>query len=86
MLWRLSRDPRCEDFVVGSANDENAFVHTSLAILPGRGFGIKRHAAELLDGIVKKHFSKTLADVPCSVTVEVRELDGDSYQKAVSID
>ena len=70
---------------VGSGAGNNAFIHLSLAVLPGRSEEQRKDIADKLFEVVKSRFPKTVADTPSSITLEIRELDGVSYCKLSSI-
>lgn len=75
-----SRAVRYGSFCVGNGASNNAFVHLTLAILPGRDQQTKQKAAQTLMSTLLAHFPRT-SESPHSITCEVRELDGPSYQK-----
>ncbi len=76
-----SRVHRLEEFRVANGSKQNVFVHLSVALLPGRSAESKSQLAQSLFAKLKSGFPRTLAESPHSVTLEIRELDGSSYQK-----
>lgn len=72
-------------FRVGDGCVGNSFIHISLAILPGRSSEIKSAISKRLFGAVREILSDKLLTNPISLTLEVRELDGPSYQKISTI-
>jgi 5-carboxymethyl-2-hydroxymuconate isomerase len=72
-------------FRVGEGAAKNVFIHLSLAILPGRSSVEKKTAGEELFKVLKQNFPLTLAEAPHSLTLEVRELDEETYCKASTI-
>lgn len=65
--------------VIGAADDLNEFLHITLKLLPGRDVSLKKRMAEALHnvacGAVHTEYSN------CCITVEVMELDGETYIK-----
>ncbi len=78
-----SRAIRLDQFLVGCAPTDQAFVHASLAILSGRPAEIKRQLADsLLQVLQKMRFGPENSDV--QLCVEIIDIDRGSYAKARS--
>jgi 5-carboxymethyl-2-hydroxymuconate isomerase len=67
-----SRIVRSDDYVIGDANESNAFVHLSILVLKGRSVDLKNGIASNLLKILKEHFAEStnLLDLQISVTIE----------------
>jgi 5-carboxymethyl-2-hydroxymuconate isomerase len=69
-----SRAIECSNYYVGNGHPENAFVHLSLAVLPGRKTETLKNTGEMIHGILKSHFSQSFKKLNLQITLEVREL------------
>lgn len=78
-----SRLVRHDNFLVSNGEKEQAFVHLHLAIMPRDPEIQKKTTAALLE-VLKKEFAESLATKNCAFSVEIRQLDKDSYVKASS--
>jgi len=79
-----SRIIPCPNYFVSDGKKDQAFVHLELAILPGRDAEVKKRVSRELLAMLKNAFPITAAEKICSFTVEIRELDGDSYSKELT--
>jgi len=70
-----------EDFLVSDGERDQAFAHLQLAILP-REEKIRNESTEALLNVLKDVFAGSLATKNCGLSVEIRDLDRDSYRKA----
>lgn len=73
-------------FVVGDGAPDRAFISLNLAILSGRGDQLKTRIAEDAAQVLRQAFPRTLAELRCSLTVQVSEMHRPSYQKIVTND
>ncbi len=76
-----SRALRLDHYRVGVADDERAFVHVQLKVLPGRDEATRRGFAEALSAVL----APLLPPLPLStqLCIEVDEIDARSYSKRV---
>lgn len=79
-----SRAMRHTLFSVAGGGPNTAFVHLQLAMLPGRSPELKREVTQRLLEFLKQLFRESIAKLSCSLTVEIRELEKDSYAKFTS--
>lgn len=83
-----SRAVRHGVFVVGDAgadaSRERAFVTLNVQILSGRSDEVKAQLSEALLPVLARAFPRTLADMACSLTVQVSELHRPSYRRQIS--
>ena len=70
-----------EVFCLAEGNENRAFVHLQLAIMPGRSAELLRDASQKLHEYLKAYFLPLSKGLVCSFSVEVRELAKDSYMK-----
>ena len=73
-------------YVIGDGDSARAFVTVNVCILSGRDERVKK---QLSDGVLKlleTSFPKTLAEQKASLTVQISEIDKDSYGKLTSYD
>lgn len=75
-----SRAVKVETFKVGTALAERAFVHVKLALLSGRSPQTKKQLSESLLAVVQE-LCEWPAGVEVQVTVEILDIDRESYVK-----
>jgi 5-carboxymethyl-2-hydroxymuconate isomerase len=80
-----SRVIRHKAYRVGAGQPGNTFVHLSVAVLPGRDDDAKQALAQAQHAVLVESFPRTVVECPHSITVEVRELLGPSYQRLSTI-
>ena len=69
---------------VGAGAPESVFVHLTVAILTGRDAADRRRIGESLLGILREAFARAWAERPCDLTVDVREMERETYCKAMN--
>ena len=69
------------DFYVADGNKSNAFVHLTLSIFKGRDLSVRQTVGNLLLELLKKEFARSCQQLHCSITVEIKEIDTDTYFK-----
>ena len=74
-----SRSYNAQDFLVGTKGNSGSFLHVSVAILSGRTVEQKQTLSQALINILQEK----LIDVD-SLTVEIRELDRETYKKVTA--
>lgn len=57
------------------------FCHCTVAILDGRPLGLRKQIAEGMYTELKSHFDMSLENQEVSITLEVREMDRETYMK-----
>ena len=70
-----SRAIECETFYVGDGNSNNAFVHVSLKVMPGRDEDVLKNVGETMMGLLQQHFSNSLQKLRLQITLEIMELE-----------
>ncbi len=58
------------------------FAHLTVSILSGRPLDLRRRIAEGMSRVLHEHLTESLEAGEVSVTVEVREMDRETYIKA----
>jgi 5-carboxymethyl-2-hydroxymuconate isomerase len=71
-------------FVIGDGAPNQAFVTINLQILGGRPDEVKAQISEALLQVLVKAFPRTLAEMRCSLTVQISDLHRPSYRRAIS--
>ena len=79
-----SRAIRHQQFYVANGQDSNAFVHLTLSIFKGRDLSIRQAVGEKILAFLKGEFARSFEKLNCSYTVEVKEIDKETYFKATS--
>ena len=79
-----SRAIRHQEFYVASGQESNAFVHLTLSIFKGRDLSIRQAVGERILAFLKGEFAHSFEKLNCSYTVEVKEMDKETYFKAMS--
>ena len=67
------------DFVVGDGDSDRAFVTINLSILSGRNDEIKKKLSDTLLNCLEEYFSESLNKLKLSLTVQISELDKNTY-------
>ena len=73
------------EFYVADGKTSNAFVHLTLAIFKGRNLRIRQTVGKLLLEFLQNEFARSYQELNCSITVEIKEVDTDTYFKISSI-
>jgi 5-carboxymethyl-2-hydroxymuconate isomerase len=79
-----SRAIRHQPFYVANGQESNAFVHLTLSIFKGRDLSIRQAVGEKILAFLKGEFARSFEKLNCSYTVEVKEIDKETYFKATS--
>ncbi|MBE9609755.1 5-carboxymethyl-2-hydroxymuconate Delta-isomerase [Chitinilyticum piscinae] len=78
-----SRVIRHEQFLIGDGNPALAFVTCTLQLLAGRSDAVKTALAEALQQRLVAAFPRSLAQLQCSITVQLCDIHRASYQRKV---
>ncbi|OGU55903.1 MAG: hypothetical protein A2V66_18300 [Ignavibacteria bacterium RBG_13_36_8] len=73
-----------DDYCVGDGDPSRAFVTLNVSIISGRDSDTKKIISDLCLDLLKKHFSESLKRLKLSLTVQISELDKDSYGREKS--
>lgn len=77
-----SRAIELHDYVVADGTEDDAFVHVTVKIGPGRPDEIKKSACEKLFAIMEKHFSTIFTQRYFALSLELYEFSpGTMYRK-----
>lgn len=76
-----SRALRHESYHVAGGGPGAAFVHLSIALLPGRTDGAKAALSARCLELLVEEYRPSLDSLDLQITVEVRDLHRESYQK-----
>jgi 5-carboxymethyl-2-hydroxymuconate isomerase len=71
---------RREDWAMGDGAAPG-FVHLSVAILSGRPAALRQEMAAGLYEVLRSAFASSLSDALAAITVEIREMDRETYIK-----
>ena len=74
-----SRIERYSEYCVSDGSAQAAFIHTRVYILSGRDPAIKIQLSKGLQQFIEKEFSLSLSKLNCFVTVDIRDIDKESY-------
>jgi 5-carboxymethyl-2-hydroxymuconate isomerase len=61
-------------YYVGDGQPNNAFVHVSLKVMPGRSFDTLKNVGDNMMKILKDNFSESLKKLHLQITVEISDL------------
>ena len=78
-----SRVIRREEFLAGGGAD-GAFVHLAVGVFSGKPFDVKRRIGEDCLEYLEEYFEEAAAKLDLQITVEIREMEKQSYFKSVS--
>jgi len=73
-----------QQFCVADGQESNAFVHLTLSIFKGRDLGLRQAVGEKILAFLKEEFPGSFQKLNCSYTVEIREMDKETYFKVMS--
>lgn len=73
------------DFYLADGNADNVFVHLQVAIMPGRDLEIKKKLSNNLLELLKLEFNQSLSSKNLTLSVEIRELDRETYAKHAAL-
>ncbi len=57
------------------------FVHVEVCILSGRDLALRKTIAEWMEKVLRTHYQAAINEGRVGVTVELREMDRETYQK-----
>jgi len=69
---------------VGTGSQDSVFVHLTIAILSGRDLAVRQQLSSALLDVLRRAFAETWAQRPCDLTVDVREMQRETYGKAMN--
>lgn len=69
---------------VADGRAERVFVHLTVAILSGRDAAFRKSLGAECLAVLRRAFAETWDARPCDLTVEIREMERDSYAKAMN--
>lgn len=70
-----------DKFLIADGQREAAFVHLTLQILDGRPLEIRKVVSKRLLEFLEEHFQESCLELGCKLSVEVREMDRETYSK-----
>lgn len=69
-----SRLQRINDYLIGEGSPQNAFVHLTIALLPGRDEQLLQSTAEIILNKLKNIFHQSLQKLNLQITVGMQNL------------
>ncbi len=76
---------RCLDtYHVGEGKAGSAFVHLVVELFEGRSVELKREIGGRGIEVLKKHFARSLSDLDLQITLQMRDIQRQTYFKVVS--
>lgn len=69
-----SRTLECTSYYVGTGQPQNAFIHVSLKIMPGRDTDTLNQVAQALLSLFQDHFAESLQTLDLQITLEINGL------------
>lgn len=76
-----SRVVRYDDYCIADNDPSHAFVHLNFSLLAGRDISVRQRIVQACLRVLTKHFAKSLAQLKCQISAEVREIDRSTYTK-----
>jgi 5-carboxymethyl-2-hydroxymuconate isomerase len=68
-----------QEYFVADGNKSNGFIHLTLSILKGRDLSLRQALGKKILSFLKAEFARSLAQLNCSITVDIHELNTDTY-------
>lgn len=78
-----SRAMKRKEYVVGEGRSMDAFVHLEIGLFAGRSTEIKRRIGEDCIEYLEEYFTPSRDELSLQITVEIREMEKESYFKTV---
>lgn len=75
-----SRAVERDCYCVGDGKTENAFVHVTLKVMPGRSQEILQAVGESVINLLREYFRASLKELNLQITVEILELDRNYFK------
>jgi 5-carboxymethyl-2-hydroxymuconate isomerase len=72
------------EYYIADGDERHAFVHLELGILSGRSLDLREELGEKMMSVLQTHFRDSLHERHCIISLEIRELDRETYRKIVS--
>ncbi|MCS6808419.1 MAG: 5-carboxymethyl-2-hydroxymuconate Delta-isomerase [Bacteroidota bacterium] len=79
-----SRAYACDTYFIADGKPHHAFVHAEIGILSGRSAEMRDELSNDIIDILRTAFQDSLHERHCIVSVEIRELDRETYRKVTS--
>lgn len=78
-----TRAIKLDNYVTAEGNSEDAFIHVTVKIAPGRSGEVKKCAHDHLFDVLETHVKETMQNQPVVYSIEFNELskDGDMYKQ-----
>jgi len=74
-----SRAIRRDDFLIGDGDATRTFVALEIQIFTGRDAATRKAIAQKAMEILQKAFAPAVEETPCSLSVQVTEIDREVY-------
>lgn len=69
-----SRAIKCKTYVVGDGQLDNAFIHVSLKVMPGRTQDTLQNVGQRMMKVLENHFAQSLQKLKLQITLEISNL------------
>jgi 5-carboxymethyl-2-hydroxymuconate isomerase len=79
-----SRVYRVEHYRVGDGSENNSFAHLTIRVKEGRPPEMHQRMGEAALGLLREHYSRSLEQQRCDLTVEIHQMKRDCYFKISS--
>lgn len=76
-----SRITKCADFHIAEGSPNGVFVHCEISVLTGRTPEVRKELGKRVGELLMSEFGPALHNKEGSVTVEIREMDKETYTK-----
>ena len=80
-----SRTVVYDQFFIGDGRDDHAFIHLTVSILSGRHSKEKQNLGHKILAYLATVFATSKEKVNCSITLELREMERETYFKVNSM-
>jgi 5-carboxymethyl-2-hydroxymuconate isomerase len=73
-----------QEYRVGVGAKESVFVHLTVSVLSGKTIEKRKQIADRMSEVLSEAFAATYAERPCDITVDIREMERETYVKAMN--
>ena len=76
-----SRVVRHATYYIDDGEARHAFVHLDFSLLAGRDISVRQRIVQICSRVLTQYFSRSLNDLNCQLSIEVREIERSTYIK-----
>jgi 5-carboxymethyl-2-hydroxymuconate isomerase len=79
-----SRAIKLDHYYIGSGARESVMIHLTVGILNRHNLEKRKLISQRLLEVLQEYFAKTYSERPCDITVDIREIEKETFSKAMN--